>query len=55
MVVDLFNDLCVTVRDEGYLRDAFVMRLGDVKTVDIKAASAEKSRNTGEDSESVFD
>ena len=43
MVIDLFNNLGIAVCDKGYLGDTFVMRLGDVKTVNIKAASAEKS------------
>ena len=55
MVVDLFNDLCIPVRDKGYLRNASVMRFGDVETVDIKAASTEEACNTGKDSKSVFD
>ena len=55
MVVDLFNNLGIAVCDKGYLRNASVMRLGDVEAINIKAAPTEKSRDAREDSESIFD
>ena len=54
-MVNLFNNLGIAVRDKGYLRNALVMRLGDVETVNIKAAPAEKSCHTCEYSKSIFD